>query len=297
MSAVNIEVKGSSTKRQHGDHLNAADARDLYRMVVLIRRAEEHLRDLFSNGEVPGFIHLSIGQEAISAGIMSALGAEDTIASTHRGHGHALAKGISVDGFFAELLGRELGLCRGRGGSMHVADMSVGMLGANGIVGAGLSIALGSALAHKTLRRNAIAVAFFGDGALAEGLVHETFNLAMLWKLPVVFICENNNYAMGTSVARSSNVFDIYKLADAYDMPGDSVDGMSPEGVHEAVTRAVKRARTAIEYRRLPREPIEIRGCPAESGLRHTPCKTVSTVWGWGGRCLYTRRIQRWVGS
>jgi len=178
-----------------GTGLDPARLLDLYRQLLLIRRSEERLSTMFADGEVPGFIHLSIGQEAVSVGVMSALTAEDTIASTHRGHGHAIAKGLPLDGFFSELLARDEGLCRGRGGSMHVADMSVGMLGANGIVGAGLSIALGSALAHKRLGRHAVAVAFFGDGALAEGLLHECLNMAALWRLPLLFVCENNGWS------------------------------------------------------------------------------------------------------
>ena len=162
-----------------GEEKSAALLR-YYEQLLTIRRCEERLQRLSAEGEVPGFIHLGIGQEAISVGVMSALGPADTIASTHRGHGHALAKGMPLEGFFAELLARDSGVCRGRGGSMHVADMSVGMLGANGIVGAGLSIATGSALAHKLKKTGAIAVSFFGDGALAEGLLHECANMAAL---------------------------------------------------------------------------------------------------------------------
>lgn len=149
---------------------NTAHLQRLYRMVLTIRRAEEALAGLMAEGLIPGFIHLSIGQEAIAAGVMDVLAPTDTITSTHRGHGHAIAKGMELPAFFAELLGRDSGACRGRGGSMHVADVSKGMLGANGIVAAGMPIALGSALAHQVLKRDAVAVAFFGDGAMAEGL-------------------------------------------------------------------------------------------------------------------------------
>jgi acetoin:2,6-dichlorophenolindophenol oxidoreductase subunit alpha len=210
----------------------------LYRQLLLIRRAEERLSTLFADGEVPGFIHLSIGQEAVSAGVMSALTPEDTIASTHRGHGHAIAKGLPLAGFFAELLAKDEGLCRGRGGSMHVADMSVGMLGANGIVAAGLSIALGSALAHRTLGRPHIAVAFFGDGALAEGLVHECFNLAALWKLPLLFICENNGWGEFLPTSKQLT-FALQNLAAAYGIPHTRVDGNDVAAVAEAAVRLV----------------------------------------------------------
>ncbi len=210
----------------------------LYRLIVLIRRAEERLITMFADGEVPGFIHLSIGQEAVSAGVMSALGPRDTIASTHRGHGHAIAKGLPLDGFFAELLARDEGLCRGRGGSMHVADMSVGMLGANGIVGAGLSIALGSALAHRRLGRREGAVAFFGDGALAEGLVHECMNLAALWRLPLLFVCENNGWSEFLPSSKQI-AFTLADLAGAYGLPHTLVDGNDVAAVADAAAEVV----------------------------------------------------------
>jgi TPP-dependent pyruvate/acetoin dehydrogenase alpha subunit len=214
----------------------------LYRTIVLIRNAEESLRDMFAAGEVPGFIHLSIGQEAVSAGVMSALGPEDTISSTHRGHGHAIAKGVALEGFFAELFARDEGLCRGRGGSMHVADLSVGMLGANGIVGAGLAIALGSALAHKSLKRSAIAVAFFGDGALAEGLLHETLNLAALWRLPLLLVCENNGWGEFLPTAKQIS-FALGDLASAYRIPHKEVDGNNALAVALAAQTAVSAVR------------------------------------------------------
>jgi pyruvate dehydrogenase E1 component alpha subunit len=215
---------------------------DLYRQLLLIRRSEERLSTMFADGEVPGFIHLSIGQEAVSVGVMSALTAEDTIASTHRGHGHAIAKGLPLDGFFSELLARNEGLCRGRGGSMHVADMSVGMLGANGIVGAGLSIALGSALAHKRLGRQAVAVAFFGDGALAEGLVHECFNMAALWRLPLLFVCENNGWSEFQPSSKQI-AFKLGDLAPAYSIPHTAVDGNDVAAVAQAAERVVASVR------------------------------------------------------
>lgn len=214
----------------------------LYADMLLIRRAEEQLSVLFANGEVPGFIHLSIGQEAVPVGVMSALTAADTIASTHRGHGHAIAKGLPLDGFFAELLGREEGLCRGRGGSMHVADLSIGMLGANGIVGAGLSIALGSALAHKRLGRHAIALAFFGDGALGEGLLHECLNLAALWRLPLLFVCENNGWSEFQPSAKQIT-FKLADLAPAYGIPYVAVDGNDVAAVSAAAADTVMRVR------------------------------------------------------
>ncbi len=214
----------------------------LYADMLLIRRAEERLSTLFAEGEVPGFIHLSIGQEAVPVGVMSALTAADTIASTHRGHGHAIAKGLPLQGFFAELLGRDEGLGRGRGGSMHVADLSIGMLGANGIVGAGLSIALGSALAHKGLGRAAVALAFFGDGALGEGLLHECLNLASLWRLPLLFVCENNGWSEFLPSAKQIT-FKLADLAPAYGIPHIAVDGNDVAAVSAAAADAVMRVR------------------------------------------------------
>lgn len=210
----------------------------LHRTMLCIRRVEERLAALFADGEVPGFIHLSIGQEAIAAGVASALGPTDTIASTHRGHGHALAKEVALGTFFMEIMGRDTGVCRGRGGSMHVADMSVGMLGANGIVGAGIPLAVGSALAHQTRRTGGVAAAFFGDGALAEGVLHEGLNLAALWKLPMMFVCENNGWSEFSPTARQF-VANVRDLAAAFGIESERVDGNDAEAVALASARQV----------------------------------------------------------
>lgn len=218
--------------------LNQQDLLSLYQTMVLIRRAEERLSRLFGDGEVPGFLHLSIGQEAVPVGICAALQAVDTVASTHRGHGHALAKGVDLRGFFAEILGREEGLCRGRGGSIHVADLRVGMLGANGIVGGGLPIALGSALAHQVRRSGGVAVAFFGDGAMAEGVLHECLNLASLWKLPLVFVCENNGWSEFSPLSKQFTAR-LGALGPAFSIPTEQVDGSDVEAVRAAATRII----------------------------------------------------------
>lgn len=207
-----------------------------------IRRSEETLSALFANGEVPGFLHLSLGQEAVAAGVMSALSETDTIASNHRGHGHSLAKGMSIDAFFAEIFGREDGLCKGRGGSMHVADMSLGMLGANGIVAAGVPICLGSALAHRIRRNSAISAAMFGDGAMAEGVVHESFNLARLWELPVLFVCENNGWAEFRPTSKQI-AFRLEDLAATFGLPYRCVDGNDVFAVAEASAAIVETCR------------------------------------------------------
>ncbi len=212
-------------------------------MMVLIRAVEERLSALFAAGEIPGFIHLSIGQEAVAAGVMSALTKADTIASNHRGHGHSLAKGIPLDRFFLELLAKRDGACRGRGGSMHVADVSVGMLGANGIVAAGIPIALGSALAHKATGSDRIAVAFFGDGARAEGVLHESLNVAALRKLPILFVCENNGWSEFSS-GETQFAADLHALAGAFGIASARVDGNDVEAIAGEAARLVGEARS-----------------------------------------------------
>jgi pyruvate dehydrogenase E1 component alpha subunit len=225
---LSSDRNGATTRA--GNALADEDLLGMYRTILVIRRSEEALRDVFAAGEVPGFIHLSIGQEAVAAGVIGQLRVADTVASTHRGHGHAIAKGVNLPGFFAEILGREQGVCRGRGGSMHVADMAVGMLGANGIVGAGLSIALGSAIAHRARGEGDVAVACFGDGALAEGIVHETFNLAALWRLPLLLLCENNGWGEFLPTTKQIS-FRLADLAAAYRIPHQTVDGNDVEAV------------------------------------------------------------------
>jgi pyruvate dehydrogenase E1 component alpha subunit len=222
----------------------------LYETMVLIRLAEQRASTLFANGQIPGFIHLSIGQEAVAAGVMSALTKSDTIASNHRGHGHSLAKGIPLDKFFLELLAKRDGACRGRGGSMHVADVSVGMLGANGIVAAGIPIALGSALAHKIRKSGNIAAAFFGDGALAEGVLHESLNIAALKKLPILFVCENNGWAE-FSAGDTQFAGDIHALAKSFGIASVRVDGNDVDAVADAATVLVKDVRNGLGPRLL----------------------------------------------
>ncbi|MFZ9588993.1 MAG: pyruvate dehydrogenase (acetyl-transferring) E1 component subunit alpha [Chitinophagaceae bacterium] len=214
-----------------------------YEMMLLLRRFEEKSGQLYGMQKIRGFCHLYIGQEALAAGCMTATRAEDPFITAYRDHGLALAKGISANACMAELYGKATGCSKGKGGSMHFFGLKEAFFGGHGIVGAQIGTGAGLAFAEQYKGTDNVSLTFFGDGAARQGMLHETFNLAMLWKLPVIFICENNNYAMGTSVERTSNVTDIYKLADAYEMPADIVDGMSPEAVHEAVARAVKRAR------------------------------------------------------
>src|ERR1700734_2472898 len=210
----------------------------------LIRQFELMAEEKYKmDGKIRGFFHAYIGQEAIAAGCMTATKPEDKFVTGYRDHGLALSKGVSANSCMAELYGKSTGAAKGKGGSMHFFGVDVNFFGGHGIVGAQIGTGAGLAFAEKYKGTDNVALTFFGDGAARQGMLHEVFNLAMLWKLPVVFICENNNYAMGTSVERTSNVVDIYKLADAYEMPADSIDGMSAEAVHEAVARAVKRAR------------------------------------------------------
>lgn len=215
-----------------------------YELMQLIRVFELTAEEKYKmEGKIRGFFHAYVGQEAIAAGCMTATRQEDPFITGYRDHGLALAKGISAESCMAELYGKATGCAKGKGGSMHFFGKEVYFFGGHGIVGAQIGTGAGIAFAEKYKGTDNVCLTFFGDGAARQGILHEVFNMAMTWKLPVVFICENNNYAMGTSVERTSNVTDIYKLADAYEMPGDSVDGMHPEAVHEAVARAVKRAR------------------------------------------------------
>jgi len=205
-------------------------------------------------GKIRGFFHAYVGQEAIAAGCMTATKQMDPFVTAYRDHGLALAKGVSADSCMAELYGKATGCAKGKGGSMHFFGKDVAFFGGHGIVGAQIGTGAGLAFAEKYKGTDNVCLTYFGDGAARQGMLHEVFNMAMTWKLPVIFICENNNYAMGTSVERTSNVVDIYKLADAYEMPADTVDGMSAEAVHDSVTRAVKRARegdgpTLLEFK------------------------------------------------
>ena len=221
-----------------------ADAlRGALRKMHLIRQFEEGAEDSYMRGLIHGTMHLSIGQEASAVGICLGLSDEDQITSTHRGHGHSIAKGADASRMFAEFFGKTTGYCRGRGGSMHIADVSKGNLGANGIVGGGIPIAVGAALTAKKLATGRVVVSFFGDGANNEGAFHEALNMASIWKLPVVFVCENNGYGMSTSVARATAVANIADRAAAYAMPGVIVDGNSVGEVAEAADAAIARAR------------------------------------------------------
>ncbi|MFI5171781.1 MAG: pyruvate dehydrogenase (acetyl-transferring) E1 component subunit alpha [Chitinophagales bacterium] len=214
-----------------------------YEMMYRMRRFEEKAGQLYGQQKIRGFCHLYIGQEAIAAGTISATRKEDPIITAYRDHGLAIAKGISCDAAMAELFGKVTGCTKGKGGSMHFFSKLNYFFGGHGIVGAQIPLGAGIGFAEQYKGTGNVCICFFGDGAVRQGSVHETFNMAMLWKIPVVFICENNGYAMGTSLERSTNQLDMYKIGAAYDMPSYPVDGMQPETVHAAVFEAVEKAR------------------------------------------------------
>ncbi len=218
----------------------------LYRTMLTIRRFEERAVKEWADGHIPGLIHSYIGQEAIAAGVCSHLGNEDRIVSNHRGHGHCIAKGADLRRMMAEIYGKKSGYCEGKGGSMHIADFSIGMLGANGIVGAGLPIAVGAALAAQLDGGDRVAVAFFGDGATNEGSFHESLNLASIWKLPIIFVCENNLYGANTFVWDVIRVPAIADRARAYAIPSSVVDGNDVLEVHKAAGEAVSEVRAGV---------------------------------------------------
>ncbi len=226
-----------------GDSVTAELARALFRQMLLVRRFEERVGDLYAAGTIPGFVHLSIGQEAVSVGVCSTLRPDDFLTTTHRGHGHVLAKGADPARMLAELLGRSGGYCSGRGGSMHVMAADIGVLGANGIVGAGMPIATGAALTARHRGKGQVAVAFFGDGAVGSGSFHEALNLAAVLQLPMVFACENNGYAEMTPYEVHSRVATVADRAAAYGVPALRVDGNDVLAVRAAAADAVTRAR------------------------------------------------------
>ncbi|MCL6509559.1 MAG: thiamine pyrophosphate-dependent dehydrogenase E1 component subunit alpha [Anaerolineae bacterium] len=216
---------------------------DIYTRMLRIRRFEEQVGILFAQGQLPGFVHLYIGEEAIAAGVCAALRDDDYIVSTHRGHGHVIAKGGDFNRMMAELFGKATGYCKGKGGSMHIADFSIGMLGACGIVGGGIPLAVGAGLSAAYRGTDQVAVSFFGDGASNEGSFHESLNLAAVMKLPVIFVCENNRYGEFTPMEKVTAVRDIAVRATGYGIPGVIVDGTDALAVYDAAAAAVARAR------------------------------------------------------
>lgn len=216
---------------------------EIYRKMLEIRHFEEKVFDLYGQNLVPGTIHLYAGQEAVAAGVCATLRKDDYITSTHRGHGHCIAKGAKLERIMAEILGKKTGYCKGKGGSMHIADFSVGMLGATAVVGAGIPIATGAGLSIKLRKTDQVVACFFGEGASNQGTFHEGINMASIWRLPVLFVCENNLYAMGTRQSRVMAVENVADRATAYGIPGRVVDGNDVLAVYDVAHEAVERAR------------------------------------------------------
>lgn len=237
MEAPNITTMSASVplKKYSEDTL-----RSFYTTMLRIRNFELTVEEKFKAGEIPGFVHLYIGEEAIATGVMANMTHRDYIESTHRGHGHTIAKGANLNNMMAEIFGKSTGCCKGKGGSMHIADFSVGMLGANGIVGGGYNLAAGAALAQKMTNREDISAVFFGDGASNRGTFHEAANLAAVWKLPLLFVCEMNEYASTTPYRTATAVKDIAQRAYGYDMPAVIVDGNDVFAVYEAAQKLIK---------------------------------------------------------
>lgn len=240
-------------------NISPQEKKKFYYQMLLIRRFEETVGRMYELNKLAGSCHLYIGQEAVAVGAINCLRSDDYILSNHRGHGHFIVKGAELKLMMAELFGKATGYCKGKGGSMHIADIDLGNLGANGIVGGGLTLAAGAGLGIIQKGTDQVVQCFFGDGAINQGGFHESLNMASLWKLPVLYICENNQYAMSTSYQRSSAQPDIVSRGAAYSVPAESVDGMDPLAVAEAVSRAVERARSgqgpslieAVTYRYL----------------------------------------------
>jgi pyruvate dehydrogenase E1 component alpha subunit len=264
--------------------------------MIRIRLFEEEAGKLMEGGRMPGFLHLYVGQEAVAAGVMATLRDDDVITSTHRGHGHAVAKGADVRYMYAELFGKQTGYCKGRGGSMHINDLSIGMLGANGIVGGGIPHAVGAAFAAKYKGQDSVAVSFFGDGATNIGAFHESANLAAVLQLPVLFMCENNGYAEFTPQEKHMLLRDVADRAAAYGMPGEIVDGMDAVAIYQAASRLVARARAGEGPALLEAKTYRYYDHQGVKGLR-IPYRTQDEIDMWRERDAITALEQRMVAA
>src|SRR6516225_8521893 len=268
----------------------------LHQRMVRIRLFEEEAGKLMEGGRMPGFLHLYVGQEAVAAGVMTTLRDDDVITSTHRGHGHAVAKGANLKGMYAELFGKATGYCKGKGGSMHINDLSIGMLGANGIVGGGIPHAVGAALAAAYKGQDSVAVPFFGDGATNIGAFHESANLAAVMQLPVVFVCENNGYSEFTPQERHMLLKDVADRAAAYGMPGETVDGMDAVAVYLAARRLVARARAGEGPALLEAKTYRYYDHQGVKGLR-IPYRTQDEIDEWKEKDAITALEDRMVAA
>ncbi len=261
----------------------------MFEQMLQIRLFEEKLVEMFARGSMPGIAHLSIGEEAVPVGSCNALRLDDYITSTHRGHGHCIAKGANVDKMMAELFGKATGYCGGKGGSMHIADFEKGILGANGIVGGGIPIAAGAGLGIKMRGLDRVVCCFFGDGASNQGAFHESANLASVWKLPVIYICENNLYGISVSQSRHQAIQDVAKRAIAYNMPGKVVDGNDALAVLEAVTEAVALARGGGGPSLIECKTYRWRGHHEGDPNRGTKYRSAEEIAAWMAKCPIER--------
>ena len=274
--------------------LDTSRKRELLRQMYTIRAFEEMAEQLYTLGKVHGTMHLSIGMEASAVGAIAALRPDDLILSTHRGHGHCIAKGADLERMMAEFMGKETGYCRGRGGSMHIADVEGGNLGANGVVGGGLATAMGVGLGLKMQGSDRICLCFFGDGAANLGPFHESLNMAAIWSLPVVFVCENNQYAMSFSVKRAFAIDRISDRAAAYGMPGTTVDGNDLLAVREAVSEAVQRARGGGGPSLIENVTYRWRGHSKSDANRY---RTQEEIEAWKRKCPIARFRERLIAG
>jgi pyruvate dehydrogenase E1 component alpha subunit len=268
---------------------------EMYKRMELIRHFEYTVNELYARGKIFGALHLYAGEEAVAVGVCANLRPDDYAVSTHRGHGHCIAKGADVKRLMAELFGRSTGVCKGKGGSMHLADVSVGMLGASGIVGGGIPLAAGAGLSAKYRGTDQVAVGFFGDGASNQGVFHESLNLASIWDLPVIYVCENNQYAESTPVSAAMRVKNVADRAAAYAMPGKVVDGMDVIAVHEAAKQAVERARQGEGPTLIECKTYRFEG--HEMGDAHDLYRSKEEVEQWKKRCPIRRLRQTLISS
>ena len=278
-------------------NLSQAQRVSLYEKMVTIRLFEEKIQDLYSRGSVPGLAHLYIGEEAVATGVCAHLRKEDYITSTHRGHGHVIAKGADLKYMMAELFGKKTGYCKGKGGSMHIADVDIGILGANGIAGGGIPIAVGAALSCKMRKTDQVTVCFFGDGASNNGTFHEGLNFASVHRLPVVFICENNLYGISVSQKQHQVIEDISIRSVSYNMPGITVDGNDVLTVYEASGKAIQRARVGEGPTLVECKTYRWRGHHEGDPNQGRRYRTVEEIQEWVQKCPIKRFEEKLVGE
>lgn len=258
---------------------------EMYEKMLRIRKFEEKVEELHIKGILPGLKHLYIGEEAVAVGVISSLNESDFIMSTHRGHGHCIAKGADIKKMMAELFGKKTGYCHGKGGSMHISDFDIGVLGADGIVGANIPIVGGAALAAKMRGTSQVMVSFFGEAAVNTGIFNEGINLAAVWKVPAIFVCENNLYAISVAQQRSTAIQDVAKRAAGYGIPGITVDGMDVVKVYEAANKAIKRARNDEGPTLIECKTYRFRGHYAGEGDRERTYRSSEEVQEWMKEC------------